>query len=216
MVQARMVQNQDSPQRRIGLTGGIASGKSTVSNYLATVHQLPVLDADRYAREAVQQHSLILARIAERYGPQVILPGKHLNRERLGQIVFDNAEERRWLESQIHPYVRQCFSDTIAALPDEPILVLVIPLLFEADLQDFVDEIWVVNCTPAQQLARLMARSSLSEAEAQSRIEAQMSLAQKCDRADFVLQNTTTPAHLHRQVDQQLARLRTAPHPAIA
>ncbi len=195
---------QSSAQRLIGITGGIATGKSTVSNYLATEHQLPILDADRYAREAVQQHSLILARIAERYGPQVILPGKHLNRDRLGEIVFHDPTERQWLESQIHPYVEQCFTDTVAALHDEPVLILVIPLLFEANLEHRVNEIWVVSCTPEQQLARLMDRSDLNESEAQARIDAQMSLGEKCDRAHVILHNTTTPEDLHRQIDRHL------------
>ncbi len=194
------------PQRLIGITGGIATGKSAVSSYLATVYQLPVLDADRYAREAVQQHSLTLARIAERYGPQVILPGKHLNRERLGEIVFQDPAERAWLESQIHPYVEQCFTDTVAALHDEPVLVLVIPLLFEAKLEHRVNEIWVVTCTPEQQLARLMARNRFSAAEAESRIAAQMSLSEKCDRADVILHNTGTLEALYQEVDRQVER----------
>lgn len=203
VLQTQVLQTQ--PQRLIGITGGIATGKSAISSYLATEYQLPILDADRYAREAVQQHSLILARIAERYGPQVILPGKHLNRERLGEIIFHDPAERAWLESQIHPYVEQCFTDTIAALHHEPTLVLVIPLLFEAKLEHRVTEIWVVTCTPEQQLARLMERNHFSKAEAQARITAQMSLEDKCDRADVVLHNTGTLEALYRQVDQQLA-----------
>ncbi len=199
---------QPLAQQRIGITGGIATGKSTVANYLATVHQLPILDADRYAREAVQPRSLILARIAERYGPEVILPGKRLNRKRLGEIVFNDAAERQWLESQIHPYVEQCFTDTVAALPDEPILILVVPLLYEAHLEDRVTEIWVVTCPPEQQLERLMQRDGLSRDQAEARMQAQMPLSEKCDRADVVLQNTTTPEALHQQIEHQVQRLR--------
>ena len=93
--------------RIIGLTGGIGTGKTTVSHYLATAYQLPVLDADIYARVAVQLGSPVLKAIAERHGLDILLPDCTLNRQKLGQIIFSNPDERRWLEQQIHPYVRE-------------------------------------------------------------------------------------------------------------
>jgi dephospho-CoA kinase len=187
-------------QRRIGLTGGIGTGKTTISNYLAQRYQLPVLDADIYAREAVQPGSPILNEIFERYGVAVKLPDATLNRKRLGEIIFNHPDEKQWLEQQIHPYVRdriQSELDTLIA----PTVVLVIPLLFEAEMTDLVTEIWVVSCSPEQQLQRMMTRDRLSLEQAQARINNQLPLEEKIDRADVVLDNFSTLEPLLKQVD---------------
>ncbi|MEM6450493.1 MAG: dephospho-CoA kinase [Cyanobacteria bacterium P01_D01_bin.105] len=188
-------------RRIIGLTGGIATGKSTVSRYLARRYQLPVLDADIYAREAVAKGSDILGAIARRYGPSLLLPDDTLDRVALGKIIFESASEKRWLEQQIHPFVRARFSQVTSAMPSTQTLVYAIPLLFEANLTHLVSEVWVVFCQPAQQKERLMARNQLSAADAQVRIDAQLPLAEKCDRADVVLDNSGSKAQLLAQVD---------------
>lgn len=196
---------QASHSRRIiGLTGGIASGKSTVSNYLADRYGLPVLDADVYAREAVAEGSEILEAIGDRYGPTILSPDGTLNRLNLGKIIFSDNAEKEWLEQQIHPFVRRKFAGVTAAFPATQTLIYAIPLLFEANLTHLVNEIWVVTCTPAQQKERLMARSQLSAADAQARIEAQMSLAQKRKLADQVLDNSATQSSLFSQIDSLL------------
>ncbi|HIK46390.1 MAG TPA: dephospho-CoA kinase [Leptolyngbyaceae cyanobacterium M65_K2018_010] len=193
-------------QRIIGLTGGIATGKSTVSQYLQTVHQLPVLDADRYARQAVAPGSPVLAAIVHRYGDTMRQPDGTLNRLRLGELVFNQPAEKTWLEQQIHPLVRQCFRAAMADLSQAPVVVQVIPLLFEAGLTDQVTEIWVVACDPAQQLQRLMARNHLTPEQAQARIQSQMPLGEKIARADVILENTTDLPTLFRQVDEALQK----------
>ena len=112
-----LIENSTVPGRRIiGLTGGIGTGKSTVSQYLATAYHLPVLDADIYAREAVQKNSPILSAIAHRYNSNILLPDGTLNRKKLGEIIFNNLDERHWLEQQIHPYVRDRFVEKIDKL----------------------------------------------------------------------------------------------------
>lgn len=189
------------PCRIIGLTGGIASGKSTVSHYLATTYHLPVLDADIYAREVVKSGSPVLKAIAERY-PDVLLDGT-LNRQKLGQIIFSSEDERRWLEQQIHPYVRDYFVKAINKLTAQTV-VLVVPLLFEAGMTDLVTEIWVVRCSQQQQLERLMQRNQLTREQAQARINSQMPIQEKCDRADVILDNSTTLEALLKQVDAAL------------
>jgi len=193
----------DQAKRLIGLTGGIGTGKTTVSNYLAQTYQLPVLDADIYAREAVQLGSPILVQIFERYGLEMQLPDGKLNRQRLGEIVFSNPEQRQWLEQQIHPYVRDRFQAELAKLI-APIVVLVIPLLFEAGLTNLVTEIWVVSCSAQQQLKRISQRNNLSLEQAQVRINSQLPLAEKVTRADVVLDNSSTVDELLKQVDQVL------------
>ena len=190
-------------KRIIGITGGIATGKTTVSNYLATAYQLPILDADIYAREAVKPGTTVLRDIFARYGTMVQLPDGTLNRQGLGEIIFNNLDEKQWLESQIHPYVRHRFGSEITVGIGN-IIVLAIPLLFEANMTDLVTEIWVVWCNRGEQLKRIMSRDSLALEAAQARVNSQLSLEEKVARADVVLDNSTTLDNLLQQVDTAL------------
>ncbi|MBD2112084.1 MULTISPECIES: dephospho-CoA kinase [Cyanophyceae] len=191
-------------QRIIGLTGGIATGKSTVSEYLARVHHLPVLDADIYARQAVEPGSAVLGAIANRYGASLLHPDGTLNRGALGEIVFNQPAEKAWLEQQIHPVVRQRFGEAMAELAEAPVVVQVIPLLFEANLADQVSEIWVVTCPFDRQRQRLMERNGLTAEQATARIQSQMPLADKVALADVVIDNSADLAALSRRVDEAL------------
>ncbi len=184
----------------IGLTGGIATGKTTVANYLASAYNLPILDADIYAREAVSVDSPILLEIAQRYEKEILLADGNLNRQKLGEIIFNNQEERNWVEGLIHPYVGDRFLEKIAVSSAET-LVLVVPLLFEAGMTKLVTEIWVVSCSEQQQLERLMRRNNLTLEQAQARIQSQLSIEEKAARADVVLSNTSTLESLLKQVD---------------
>jgi dephospho-CoA kinase len=180
-------------QRRIGLTGGIASGKSTVARWLEQ-QGLPVLDADVYAREALAPGTPGAAAVLERYGDVVRVQGSSTNsdvidRAALGQIVFNAPQEREWLERLVHPLVRSRFDAELAALAAQPAVVLVIPLLFESGLESLCSEIWLVDCEPEQQLERLMQRDGLNQAAAQARINAQWPLERKRELADRVINN---------------------------
>lgn len=190
-------------RRIIGLTGGIACGKSTVSNYLENIYKIPVLDADIYAREAVEKGSAILERIFVRYGRKVKTEDNSLNRQQLGEIIFNNPEEKIWLESQIHPYVRECFKRHLEQL-EAPIVVFSIPLLFEAKLTYLVTEIWVVSCGFEQQIERLMTRNNLTREQAIARINNQMPLAEKIALADIVLDNSGDLEALYTQIDRAI------------
>jgi dephospho-CoA kinase len=192
-------------QRTIGLTGGIATGKTTVSSYLAT-HSCKVLDADLYAREAVEPGSVGLLAIAQRYGPDLVRADGTLDRPKLGQIIFQDKFEKQWLEALIHPFVRDRLESARDALSQAPILVMAIPLLFEAQMTDLVSEIWVVTCPEAEQLRRLMERDGLTQSQAQARIDSQWSLAEKRDRADVVIDNSSDLRDLYSQVDAALSR----------
>ena len=187
----------------IGLTGGIATGKSTVANYLATTYNLPILDADIYAREAVSVGSPILSQIAEKYGTEIILSDGNLNRAKLGEIIFNQPEERDWVESVIHPYVRNCFDKAINESSANT-LILVIPLLFEANLENLVNQIWVVSCSPQQQQQRLIERNNLTPEQAAARINSQLPIAEKIARADVVLDNSANLESLLQQIDKVL------------
>lgn len=191
-------------QAQIGITGGIATGKSTVTGYLEQRYGLPVFDADRYAREAVQPKSPIFQRIVQRYGKTIELPEGGLNRQQLGAIVFSNPVERQWLEEQIHPYVRDRLYHDLNQSSPQNTLVFSIPLLFEAQMTDLVEEIWVVYCSEAQQIERLMRRNHLTLEQAQMRINSQMPLAEKCQRGDRLLDNSSTESELFQQIDRIL------------
>lgn len=196
-------------QRIIGLTGGIATGKTTVSDYLATTYQLPILDADIYARDAVATGSPILKTLAQRYGSALLQTDGSLNRAHLGAIIFHQPDEKKWVEQQIHPFVRQRFNQVRRQYPTTQTLVYAIPLLFEANLTHLVSEIWVVTCSPKQQQQRLMARNHLSKTEAQTRIQNQWPLHKKVVQADCVLDNSRDAAALYQQIDAAFKRNKT-------
>ncbi|MBS3026892.1 MAG: dephospho-CoA kinase [Dolichospermum sp. DET50] len=187
----------------IGLTGGIATGKSTVANYLATTYNLPILDADIYARDAVSVGSPILSQIAEKYGTEILLNDGNLNRAKLGEIIFHQPEKRDWVERVIHPYVRNCFDKDIKESSANT-LILVIPLLFEANLENLVNQIWVVSCSAQQQQQRLIERNNLTPEQAAARINSQLPIAEKIARADVVLDNCGNLESLLQQIDKVL------------
>lgn len=194
--------NLPQAQRIIGLTGGIATGKSTVAEILAQTYGLPVLDADVLARAAVAPGSSILAQIFDRFGDRVRQANGNLNRAALGDIIFTHPPERQWLEAQIHPYVQQQLVLQAATHKDDPGLVMVVPLLFEAQMTDLVTEIWVVTCATELEIQRIMTRDHLSLAQAQARIASQMPLTEKVQRADVVIENQGSREALVQQVSQ--------------
>ena len=196
-------------QRRIGLTGGIASGKSSVGHWLKG-QGIPVLDADLYARQALAPGQAASHAVMARYGSEVISAGSdpesvELDRAALGAIVFSDPTQRQWLEELVHPLVRQQFESNLNRLVSEPIVVLMIPLLFEAGLDSLCTEVWVVNCSPQQQLERLIQRNGLTDEEADRRIQSQWPLAQKVGLADQVIDNSGEPEGWRSQAFRLLA-----------
>ncbi|AFY59023.1 dephospho-CoA kinase [Rivularia sp. PCC 7116] len=187
-------------KRIIGLTGGIATGKTTVADYLGNAYNLPILDADIYAREAVAIDSPLLEQIVKHYGDKILLEDGSLNREKLAEIIFNQQQERLWVDNLIHPYVGDRLSLEIQQSSVQT-LVAVVPLLFEASMTDLVTEIWVVTCSEKQQIERLMQRNQLNLEQAQARISSQMPLSEKKKRADIVLDNSSTVEKLLQQID---------------
>ena len=192
-------------QRRIGLTGGIATGKSSAARLLEQHHGLPVLDADLYARQALEPGQPATEAVLERFGPGVVSSGGVVDRRALGAIVFNNQDERRWLEQLVHPIVCQRFDQELVQLDTNPAVVLMIPLLFESGLEALCSETWLVDCDESQQLQRLMARDQLNEAEAQARMNAQWPLARKRPLADVLISNRGDAAALNAQLEDALS-----------
>jgi dephospho-CoA kinase len=189
------------PQRRIGLTGGIASGKSSAGKLLQEKHGLAVLDADRYARAALAPGTTAHNNVLTRYGL------KELDRKALGEIVFNNPIERLWLEQLVHPIVQQMMDQEVIRLAEAKTIVLMIPLLFEAGLESRCTEIWLVDCDEKQQLERLIARDNCTNQQALARINAQWPLARKRLLADRVINNRNGGGELEIEVAAALNHL---------
>ena len=189
-------------QRIIGITGGIACGKTTVANYLGDRYGLPILDADVYARSALTEENLRL--IGDRYGQGIFHPDGSLDRRRLAQIIFADPAEKKWLESLIHPYVRDKLVHGIKAHFPHTV-VAVVPLLFEANMTDLVSEIWLIHCPKELQLERLIQRNQLSQTEAEQRINSQQPASAKIPFVDHVLDSSLPLEQLYQQVQRVMA-----------
>lgn len=185
----------------IGLTGGIASGKSTVADLLAARGAV-VIDADLLAREAVAPGTPGLAAVVERFGAGVLDPDGGLDRAALGRIVFADPDARRDLEAIIHPAVRARAARLTAAAPAGAVVVQVIPLLIETGQQDAFDLVVVVDVDPAVQLDRVRTRDGLDEAAARRRLQAQASREARLAAADRVIRNDGTPSDLAARVSE--------------
>lgn len=185
--------------RVIGLTGGIASGKSSVAGFFEE-RGVPVIDADQLSRVAVLPGNPALERIRALFGNEVIAPDGSLDRKRVAALVFASADKRRQLEEILHPEIRRLsemqISDAEAA--GQRLLVYMAPLLIEAGATDRVDEIWVVTVSPEIQMERLMRRDSLNRAEASEIIASQMPLADKVLHGKVVIDNSGTEKQTRR------------------
>ena len=183
---------------RVGLTGGIASGKSLVAADLAARGAI-IIDADVLAREVVEPGTPALAAIVERFGSKVLTDGQ-LDRSRLGEIVFADPLARRDLERIVHPAVRARAIELERTAEDAAVVVHVIPLLVETGQQQNFDFVVTVDVDQETQIQRLMARNGFSRAEAESRIAAQATREDRRAAADVVLDNTGTLARLRDQI----------------
>ncbi|HLR11250.1 MAG TPA: dephospho-CoA kinase [Sporosarcina sp.] len=191
----------------IGLTGSIASGKSTVSNILLE-KGYPIVDADRIARQVVEPGTAVIQQIEEAFGRDVIHEDGTLNRERLGTLIFDEEEKRKRLNNIIHPAIRaEMLRQKEAHLQaGAKTVIMDIPLLFESNLQSYVEKIVVVAVTPAIQQERLMKRNGFTEEEAANRIASQISVEEKAAAADAVIDNNGTVEETEKQVIQLLEK----------
>lgn len=190
----------------LGLTGGIASGKSTVSRYLKSL-QIPIVDADLIAREVMRAGTPTVQKIAETFGSEYLLEDGEVDRQRLGTTIFENAEKRQMLNDIVQGEIRHEILAAKAALlaEDHPLIVLDVPLLYEETYETEVDEVLVVFVDQETQCARLLQRNpELSEADARQRIAAQLPLTEKAATADILIDNNGTVEATLKQVDDWL------------
>ena len=179
--------------RVIGLTGGVATGKSSVALFFAE-RGVPVIDADQLARDAVLPGAPALEQVISRFGREVLTQDGVLDRKRLGELIFSNVEKRRQLEDILHPEIRKRAEERIALAAESghQRLIYMAPLLIEAGATDRVDTIWVVTIRPDIQLERLMRRDGISREQAQQIIDSQMPLTEKERYGNIVIDNSGT------------------------
>ena len=189
----------------IGLTGGIASGKSAVANRLAELGA-EIIDTDLISREVVEPGTPALAQIAAHFGPEVIAEDGTLNRAVVREKVFANPSERQWLEALLHPLIRQTAMDR-AQRSQARLAVLVVPLLFESGQYQNTDLNLVVDVPVDVQRQRVLARDAVSEDQVEQILSAQMSRAARLEKADRVIENSGTLEQLFAQVDSLYAEL---------
>ncbi|KRM93952.1 dephospho-CoA kinase [Lentilactobacillus senioris DSM 24302 = JCM 17472] len=183
----------------VGLTGGIATGKSLVSSFL-NQQGIPIVDADQITRQVEAKDTLGLDAIVTEFGVSILQSDGQLNRQLLGQIVFSDVEKLRLLVRTIDPFIRNQITKEIRNLASHPLIVLDSPTLFENGYQQLVDEVLMVSCTANIQLQRLMSRNQLSITQANQRIKAQWPIEIKQLLADYVIYNSDTKDKTYQQV----------------
>ena len=189
----------------IGLTGGIASGKSTVSELL-TAFGFKVIDADTAAREAVAKGTTGLEKVRETFGEEAIDENGEMDRKYMGDLVFNNPDQRSVLNEIVHPIVREIMDEKKQQYIEEGHNVIMdIPLLFENELQDTVDEVWLVYTSESIQIDRLMERNDLTQEEAKARVYSQISIDKKSRMADHVIDNLGDKLELKQNLEKLLS-----------
>lgn len=195
--------------RVIGLTGGIGSGKSSVTAWLKE-HGIPVLDADQTVHQLLAEDQAAIERVVQTFGPVILDDQGQIDRRILGSRVFKEEEARQRLEGILHPLVKgKMFSDQIAlAAAGENFCVWDVPLLYEAGFHTLMTEVWVVWVSPEIQLERIMKRDFFSRSDAERRIAAQWPLQDKVKCADVVIDNSGTWENTVSQLERLLARIK--------
>lgn len=187
----------------IGLTGGIATGKSKVADFLMK-HGLPVVDADKVAREVVEPGEKAYSQIIDHFGTEILDKDGSINRKELGRVIFSDREKREMLNQIVHPAVRQRMIEKKEVLQKQgsELVVFDIPLLIENKLQHMVDLVVLVYAEPAVQMERLMERDNQGKEDANNRIASQMPIEEKKQYADEVIDNSGSEEETEQQIRQ--------------
>lgn len=185
---------------RIGLTGGIGSGKSAAA-LLFSARGAPIIDTDEIARALVEPGQPAYDEIIKSFGGDILDGNRRIDRDKLRERVFDNAAERQRLEAILHPRIREVVRAKIADL-DSPYCIVVVPLLIESGFDDLVDRVLVVDANENLQIQRTVTRSGLSEPEIRKIMSAQATRAQRLQRADDVIENNADRKHLEKEVER--------------
>ena len=189
-----ILQKSTNNQRRIGLTGGIASGKTTITNYIRKHKNIPILDADHFSRELIKPNTYGYKKILDYFGNKIIdnknNPERAINRKLLKNIIFKHSDSKEWIEKLLHPLIKERMIEECSQYRNNQTIVLVIPLLIEAKFEDICTEIWLVKCPKEIQKKRLITRDKISEKEAYELINFQVSFEEKRKFSDIILENS--------------------------
>ena len=186
-----MISNPEHKQKRIGITGGIASGKTTIANYISNFKKIKVINADEIAKQFLISETKSYKEIIQHFGHRIIdcsSPTQEIQTKLLKEIIFANPTEKIWLENIIHPLVKEKMNNKCMQMNDK-CLILEIPLLFEANFTDLCTEIWFIKCSQKMQLKRLMNRDKISQTEALKIINSQSNNINKEKLSDAVILN---------------------------
>jgi dephospho-CoA kinase len=197
--------------RRIALTGGIASGKSLVGDYLIQ-KGIPVIDADLVVHQLLREDEALKTKIRAEFGPEVFTQEGEVDRPKLGQLVFADTVRRKLLESWIHPKTREFIEQFYIQNAHAAVAVSIIPLLFESQLENHYDEVWLLQTDEETQLARLTDKRGMPREDALARIHNQMPFSEKLTRAQahpchVLFLNNADSERLYREIDQQLSSI---------
>jgi dephospho-CoA kinase len=187
----------------IGLTGGIGTGKSTVSEYLMKMGY-KVIDADKISREIVEPNSETLKEIAKVFGEEILLEDGSLNRNRLADIVFTNPDKKVLLDRIMHAKIIDIIMKRAKSYDKEKVVFLDVPLLYETNMDQLVDKVWLVDADIEARISRIMNRDELTREQVIDRINNQMSQAEKIKKADIVIDNSGDKSALYKQINKIL------------
>ena len=203
-----ILQKSKNNQRRIGLTGGIASGKTTITNYIKKHKNIPILDADNLSRELIKPNTYGYKKILDYFGNKIIdnknNSEREINRKLLRNIIFKHSESKEWIEKLLHPLIKEKMIEECSKYKNNQTILLVIPLLFEAKFEDICTEIWLVQCPKEEQKKRLITRDKISEKEACDSISLQLSFEEKRKFSDIILDNSDDQNKWIRKIKELL------------
>ena len=184
--------NLSITQKRIGLTGNIASGKSTIAKYIADNRNFKILNADNYSKEILNNRLEIYEKVITYFGNEIIdksSSSERINFKFLKKIIFANNHKRKWIENILHPIIKRKMIEDCIKYKNNKILILEIPLLFEAKFESICTEIWLIKCTRKNQMQRLLERDNISREEAEKIINIQSNNIKKEEKSQIILDN---------------------------
>ncbi len=185
----------------VGLTGGIASGKTTISDLFAA-RGIPVIDTDIISRQLLEPGELAFDQVSEHFGGEILQPDGSIDRKRLREIVFNDRAAKTWLETMLHPLIFQRSLEAIQSSAEGAYVLVVVPLLFETNFQSLVDRVLAVDCPAERQIERLVNRDRIDAGLAQKMLEQQLSNADRLARAHDVIDNRGDGSDLDSQVER--------------
>ena len=201
-----IIDNLSITQKRIGLTGNIASGKSTIAKYIANSKNLKILNADNYSKEILNNKGETYEKVLTYFGNEILdksSSNERINFKFLKKIIFNHENKRKWIESLLHPLIKIKMVEDCIKYKNDKVLILEIPLLFEAKFESICTEIWLIKCSKENQIQRLIDRDKISRNEAEKIINIQLNNIKKEDKSQKIIENNDqNKENLFKKIDE--------------